>query len=95
MFDSISDNHVFEEEDEQKFNQLISDMTDWMNKYASLYDDPDTIMDHLEVPETQPIVDEEPVQSSSPIVSAESPKPQEQAPELSTEVYIEYQYPGM
>jgi hypothetical protein len=25
-------------------------MTDWMNKYAALYDDPDTIIEDLEYP---------------------------------------------
>ena len=37
-------------------------MTDWMNKYADLYDDPDTILEDLELPKEEP--------ASSPIVGS-------------------------
>ena len=52
MLASISDDRVFDGEDEEKFEKLISDMTDWMNKYAALYDnnDPDAIIEDLEYP---------------------------------------------
>ena len=94
MFTQISDNRVFEDEDEERFDQLISDMTAWMNKYASLYDDPDTILDDLEVPEMAEV---EEIEQDSPIVqSTTTPEPQDQdSLQYTSEILIEYQYPGM
>ena len=50
MLDQISGDKAFDEEDEEKLETLITDMTAWMNKYAGLYDDPDTILEDLEMP---------------------------------------------
>jgi hypothetical protein len=88
LFEQISDDRVFEGEDEEKFEKLIGDMTDWMNKYAGLYDDPDTILEDLELPKEEP--------ASSPIVGSTITESEEQpvTMQYATEIYIEYQYPG-
>ena len=100
MFAQISDNRVFSGEDEEKFEKLISDMTEWMNKYAALYDDPEAIIDDL--PEVQ-MEEENPMETlkvpvevqepeSTPIVgSAEVEKEVQIGPYMQhTEIYIEY-----
>ena len=94
MLGQISDGKVFEGEDEENFEALITDMTAWMNKYAELYDDPDTIIEDLEMPAEVA----EPV--SSPIVGSaetaiEEPQDQDAQMQYTTEIHIEYQYPGM
>ena len=66
MLAHISDDHMFEGDDAEKFDQLISDMADWMNKYADLFDDPETILEDLEMPEVEDI--EEPAHSEQPVV---------------------------
>jgi hypothetical protein len=68
--EQITENRVFEGEDEEKFVKLIGDMTDWMNKYADLYDnnDPDTILEDLELPKEEP--------ASLPIVGSAEVEPE-------------------
>ena len=71
MFAQISDNRVFSGEDEEKFEKLISDMTEWMNKYAALYDDPEAIIDDL--PEVQ-MEEENPMETLKVPVEVQEPE---------------------
>lgn len=91
LFDQISDNRVFDGEDEERFESLIDSMTDWMNRYASLYDNPDAIIEDLEYTETEEVEEKK----NTPIVESASFAPETQQLQYTSVTYIEYEYPGM